>query len=522
MYKYLMLNEFEGELDFSGDIIMDLNNLKKIFPDYSFSSGKNTIEWTLTNKELPDILNKGLKVTATMDILVSIDNKDQCIYSGMSFDLFGKGAKKYYNEIRESISINLIENNCIYNYIDDSIPDFDNATDFNEKKSIFININRTGVYNQQTLSIERVEFNHIHTVNHNNIKESSTKHLFAVKTNNMDKYLVFNDTLYILDRQNYVTEYSDVQKYFKYKGNNHSVLITELGLFVKVKELKLLSDDDIICKFNEVDRYGDTIKALYVNNTLLFEYNLDDMKYSNKNIDIYFIENTDGSISLYYVDKHFLNTTQYFKIEAEVIFETNITPDIYSKEYDYSYLKSGAYITSIINGVRMILAPVSYKALNDVYKDELSLYIWNNNFYGIIGEYDKTGFIVDSQYFGSIYSYINFGSIYSYISKIPKNSNTSFYYSIDEVKEHFDRVSSHVTKSPSDIKFKSYDDRFLVLSKDFNVGDTVKVIREPNENSNIKNLEGTVLKISNNKQEITICFFGYFETVLNKEFIKII
>lgn len=512
MYKYLMLNEFGYGLDFSQDIIMDLNNLKKIFPDYSFSSGKNTLEWTLTNKELPEILNKGLKITATMDVFVSFDNKDQCIYSGKSFNLFGKGAKKYYHEVMEAISINLIKNHCIYDYINTPIPDFNNATDFNERKSIFIGINKSGIYNQKTLSIERIEFKNIHTVDCSNIKESTVNHLFLIETEN-NKYLVFDNTLYILDKKNYATKYRDIQKYFEYKGDCHSILITNAGLFVKVKELKLLTEDDIIYKFNDIDRYGETAKFIYTSNTLLFEYILDDMKGSNKSIDLYFIENIDSSISIYYVNKHFLNTTQYFKIEADVIFETNITPNIYSSDYDYSYLKSGKYISAFINGVKMILAPVSHIALKDIYKNQLSLYIWNNDFYGIVGEYDKTGFIVDTQYFASI-------SIY--VSKIPKNSYTQFYYSIDDIEKIFNKVNSGVTKSPQNLEFKSYDNRFLLSAKDISIGDTVKVISEPNEKSNIKNLEGTVLEISNNKQEITISFFGYFETVLNREFVKVI
>lgn len=479
-----------GDFIFQHRETADRKALEK-FLGFELKRGLNTVGYELNSNNF-NSLSKGLKLTVSFDVLVPIDNDNFCVIKEV-FNVEGRGAKTHLKGALERMEEILIENEIVYSYPQEEFLFYKPGT---EKIKHFVDVNEA-TFESRYVSVEHIDFyeNKVNVVEDVSDMEFSTPgkvtYLKGNKTfNNYNLYMFYDGAVYIKVTDEYKNTPWTVILYTSYRGNEGNVLITNLGKYIKVKDIEAITNTELT--FEEAEY--DTKLIVYGSKALWEVYNIGEYDY-NGNL-YYTTEN--GEFELF-AEK----TLEHFSFgimqDESVVFNTTIR----SKKL---YLDSGRYIKASLNidgdTAKYILAPVNIYFLNDSQFNNFTAYMFRGKLYGIVGSYEKIGFIIDrnSQY-------------QIYIGEIPDGDHIPFFQTYKELCEYIDSRRNRF--SNKDIVFNCYDKKFTKDLFDYEVGDNVEVIDEITEQSNIKGLQGTVIEISQNKQKLKLKFFGYFEETLD-------
>lgn len=492
---------------FNEDQLLDTSKLEK-YTGFKLSIGVNKIIFCVNNDIYP-FLSKGNLIEIKFDIVLPSNQSDICVYRKKTFEMSGRGFKKNSEAIIEKFLNDLIEKEIIYNYHKENIHSFDESLG---TKTLFIDVERTGDFRGKYITLENINFNpNKIAVKLSDLKVSTKEQVYIYNYYKyIDKepisYMIFNNGLYLNDVNNRCNTYWDFRNYYNnYKGDLN-IIVSNIGNWIKIKDINLVEQSDVLYSLDGFNKWSGNleVESIVTKDKILFSVSPDDLYIENGNDTWYIFYKNDNVINLY-KDTNGVNLN-IEPIKGEVIFETNITPfnDEFSK-FNTSILTSGKYIKADIeidNEIKtMVLAPVCIFTLSKYNcKQEINVYTFRNHLYGIVGEYEKVGFFLDT-------SMWNFQKVY--VCEIPKNEYSTFYYSYDELLDYLNKIKK-LSFDLSSLSFRSYDRKFKGNIFNINVGDIVEVIKEPIEDSMVKGLKCVVEKVSCNKQILEVKFFNLF------------
>lgn len=504
MYKKFLEEEFNNGI-LNESLIMDTNVLENLL-NIKLSVGINKVSFIATSEKFPN-LSKGLKPEITMSVIVPSDNKGYCINMPRRFLVSGRGAKKNNEYITSEFWNWLIKEKCVYDFLNVEPPAYNKDT---KDISIFCDVEADGDFKSIYLNCKYLEFNsNIIEVDKSSIKESTKEQVYVYNESVYKKieYFIYNNAVYKSLCNYKQSTYKDLYLYlyhrhFQLKSNE--VIISNIGTWIKVKDLYELEPAEIMLGVNDVNSGKKELSAIVLENEVLFNcYKLniyDDIGTS------YYLKGVDGSFEFY--NPKLDTSFNIKKIEGKVVFNTNINPKSNTNSsFETSYLSSGKYIVSDIevNGEikKFILAPVSIESLKKFYNysgEIINLYIYKNNLYGIVGEYEQIGI---SAYYG--FSRIELG-----IKIAPDNKYNTF---VQTKSELFDLLNK-TSKAYDKVEFLPYDKRFMNKSTNLSNGDDVVIVAEPEIDSEIKGLKAKLVKIYPNTRLVKIRLFNYIDLEL--------
>lgn len=497
---------FKGKNDFyrgclDNDMVMDAQVFQKLLGN-KLSIGVNEVVFIATHEQFP-LLTKGLKLELTMTVILPSNHSDLCLYIKRTFNVLGRGAKTNGERITSNFWKWLMSHNCIYDYMNMELPQFSEA---NIPNTMLMDVQRDDLFKGIYITFEHIKLNEdVIEVGFNEFRESTSEKTYVCISKYLnDKfrtYMVYNNALYLKNCKDYCDHYRHYYVYYnKYKGTDGHVIISNIGTWVKVKDLSNIEPAEIQLGVEGKDKYEEkSMSALLFQDEILFKV-MDNHNLHIGTDTLYTLASPEGYLSMYrYNDDISLKISS---INGEVVFNTDIQPkNDYENSYDTNYLKCGNYIKSTIRldgkMKTMILAPLDIHALsiyNKCESKEISLYLFQDSLYGIVGEYEKVGICIDNRYL--------------YISEIPSHEHTEFLYSKKELMDKFKDVPKE--RIPHRFKFTPYDKRFTDYTFNIIKGDSVLITKEPEQDSQIKGLKAVVEKVSDNKQFLILKFFNHF------------
>lgn len=486
--KFMESNYSEGLgnvlfLSFDEDLILNIERLSKVFNGITLKPGVNIVEKTFTDEELP-ILTKGVKITVSLSILKALDNDIQCVYVKHSFNITGRGSKKYRDDIVLFIERQLIDEKCVYSYLQREIP---KPEDLTEDLVLFTGVDNES-YMQKTLTVKKIDLSNAtfsELEENKELKESNVNNIFF-----KEEFMLFENALYSQKKEYYDT-LEKVVEYYTFRQAHKTLLVSDNATYIQRSvDIKELTVNDDYIEYYPMSDICKQPQALYLKKNNMLVFNINPNSYftyseiSNMS-DIYMQRQKDNTVRLY-SNKDNLSIKKI--TDASIIFSTNIPAK------KFSYLSSGKYISAEINEKKFVLAPINLESVEKAVQT-IELYLWKDKLYAIVGEYDKIGFSLDTPY----------DTISIYITTIPEYQDQIFYNSFNDAKNEFDKLSENIPyKYPKKIKFECFDDDFLKRKKVYNIGNEVAITKEITDKSSVKGLKGVIKKISPNNQIFTL------------------
>lgn len=495
------------------DLFLDTFKLEK-YVGTKLSIGLNNVVFNVTNAIYPR-LSKGLSIDIMFDVILPSNHCDMCVYVKKTFKMDGRGVKKNSEWLMEQFFMDLMERETIYNYHNEKLPDFDESL---KPETMFIGVERRGGFRARYLTVEHLKLNPDEIkVELSNLKVSTQEQVYTYNnykySNEPVAYMIFNNAIYLKEGHSYCDDYIDFLTYHnKYQGIELHVIISNIGKWVKIKDLDFIEPAEIVTSLEGSEKWdkNNVVEALVMENEILYSVRFDDIKSEEGHDTWYMLSKADDVITLY---KHnSLTKVNIIPVKGEVAFTTDLTPsNERESRFDTSILTGGKYIKADIEVDEkvqpMILAPISVFSLSQYNYSErnaLNIYSFRDKLYGIVGEYTKVGFTLDT----SSWTYW-----FAYICEVPVNEHKDFYYSYKEFLEKLEKnIKDYSSKKISDdyLTFQAYDRRFKDTFFDIKVGDVVQIITEPVEGSEIKGFKAVVEKVSDNKQLLDVKFFNLF------------
>jgi len=488
------------------------------------SIGLNKVVFNVTNAIYPR-LSKGLAIDIMLDVILPSNHSEMCLFVKDTFSMDGRGVKANGEWIMKEFFMGMVDNEIVYDYHNEKLPDFDEDL---KPETMFIGVERSGDFRSRYLTVEHLKFNPTEIkVELSNFNISTQEQVYTYNnhkySNEPVAYMIFNNALYLNEAHNYCDDYIDFKTYHNdYKGLDLHVIISNIGNWVKIKDLDFIEPAEIVTSLEGSKKWDkdNIVEALVMENEILFSVKFEDIKSTLGHDTWYMLSKADDVITLY---KHNSRTkVNIIQVKGEVAFTTDLTPsNERESRFDTSILTGGKYIKADIEVDEkvqpMVLAPISVFSLSEYHysdRNSLNIYSFRDKLYGIVGEYKKIGFTLDT----SSWNYW-----FAYICEVPANEHRDFYYSYKEFLEKLEKNrKDYSSKKISDdyLTFQAYDSRFKDTFFDIKVGDIVQIITEPVEGSTIKGFKAVVEKVSDNKQLLDVKFFNLFTYQISIECIE--
>ena len=445
-----------------------------------------------TSKEM-DFLAKGLKITVWYELWAPCDNDEFLILNSTKvYNYFeGRGAKSNSPEIKEFLQNQLEELQKEYPLQRESLMDKKLFVSEGVGKPIFIGVNEEDNTSIYLSFMDKKYENVIENENWPNPNISDDQNLFI----------------------SYIFTYGgDIEKLFFYKGKRYKHVNNSYRYQISLLKNQYHTSD-IICIYINDECYLSGASLLEnPQGVEVFEYQEgSSLSHQNTGDDIVVYDNS------FYVNTNDLRspidllvrtvgeTAKYYR---KVSFRGNLyrgalTPFCSTNiPSHYPVVYGTDYFTIIANEEKLVVAEANYSILSNYFDNSFCDYdfvISNGKIYIVLGKTSEFSIYVLGEAcirFESNYNErdLVFSTFNDYCSWVQNKPNTRYYERI-KAKDYY---------------FRDNCNYFNSLDFNFCLGDRVKLIAEPAPTTSIKDLVGKIVEISNNKQSITIEYFGRF------------